>query len=76
MSDLGLYRAFAGGVGLAGCIALLVDQARANAIELAQPAPLTLAAEAAPVAPGVYGLGVPGDAAQVAPARRGSVGRL
>lgn len=66
MSDLGLYRALAGGAGLAGCIALLVDQARANALELAQPVPLTLAAQAVPVVPGGYGTGT-GDAALVAP---------
>jgi hypothetical protein len=32
MADLGLYRALAGGAGLAACIALLADQARAEAI--------------------------------------------
>ena len=52
MTDLGLYRALAGGAGLAACIALLADQARAEAIAFgidpsATVAPLPFASTAA-----------------------------
>ena len=49
MQDLGLYRALAGGAGLAACIALLADQARADAIDFVPPAPVAIAALHAPV---------------------------
>ena len=44
MQDLGLYRALAGGAGLAGCIALLADQAKADAVEIVAPEPIAIAA--------------------------------
>jgi hypothetical protein len=43
MTDLGLYRALAGGAGLAACIALLADQARAEATVFGVPRPDTVA---------------------------------
>ena len=49
MQDLGLYRALAGGAGLAGCIALLAEQARADAVEYVPPAPVAIAVLDAPV---------------------------
>ena len=44
MQDLGLYRALAGGAGLASCIALLADQGTAPAVEFVAPAPVAIAA--------------------------------
>lgn len=45
MTDLGIYRALAGGAGLAACIALLADQARAEAIASGIPRSATLASD-------------------------------
>ena len=47
MADLAIYRALAGGAGLAACIALLADQARTNATEFAAMAPAPISAQSA-----------------------------
>ena len=47
MADLAIYRALAGGAGLAACIALLADQARTNATEFAASAPAPISAQSA-----------------------------
>ena len=44
MQDLGLYRALAGGAGLASCIALLADHGGADTVEFVAPAPVAIAA--------------------------------
>jgi hypothetical protein len=50
MADLAIYRALAGGAGLAACIALLVDQARTDETEFADATPVVISARPAAAA--------------------------
>ena len=50
MADLAIYRALAGGAGLAACIALLADQTRADVTEFADAAPVVISARSAAAA--------------------------
>lgn len=54
MGHLWLLRALAGGAGLAGCIALLAGQARADTLEFIPQAPIIVTGQA-PAAPNLFG---------------------
>lgn len=58
MRHLRLFRAALGGAGLAGCIALLAGQARAETVQFVpdvQPAPIVVTGQGAPVSPDLFG---------------------
>ena len=50
-----LFRALAGTAGLAGCIALLAGQARAEAIQFTPASPIVVTGHMAPVSPNLFG---------------------
>jgi predicted transglutaminase-like cysteine proteinase len=54
MRQLRLLRALVGGAGLAGCIALLAGQARADTLDFI-PAPIIVTGQAAPITPDLFG---------------------
>lgn len=54
MRHLRLLRGLLGGAGLAGCIALLAGQARAQTLQFA-PQPIIVTGQAAPVSPNLFG---------------------
>ena len=55
MPHLGLWRGLVGGAVLAGCIALLAGQARADIVEFVPQPPIAAGARTAPVAPSLFG---------------------
>src|SRR5688572_23467085 len=59
MGHLRLFRAMLGGAGLAGCIALLAGQARAQALQFipqrAMSRPIIVTGQSSPVSPDLFG---------------------
>lgn len=55
MRQLRLLRALVGGAGLAGCIALLAGQARADTLDFIPQPPIIVTAQAAPISPNLFG---------------------
>ncbi|MEO8547132.1 MAG: transglutaminase-like cysteine peptidase [Sphingomicrobium sp.] len=55
MRQLKLLRALVGGAGLAGCIALLAGQARADTLDFIPQAPIIVTGQAVPARPDLFG---------------------